>query len=69
MVRHIKNWVKDNCQMDDELVPLLNFEQMAIYFHGQPLYHQGWRFGLVLILFCRELRHQLQFAMSLSSMH
>src|SRR5208337_5111443 len=31
---NIKNWVKENCQMDDGLVPLLNFEQMAIYFHG-----------------------------------
>src|SRR5208337_140872 len=29
---NIKNWVKENCQMDDGLVPLLNFEQMAIYF-------------------------------------
>jgi hypothetical protein len=33
----VKNWVKDNCQMDDGLVPLLNFEQMAIYFHGHRL--------------------------------
>lgn len=31
----VEKWVKDNCQMDDGLVPILNFEQMSIYFHGR----------------------------------
>jgi hypothetical protein len=30
----VRQWVKSNCQMDDGLIPLLNFEQMAIHFHG-----------------------------------
>ena len=30
----VKQWVTENCQMDDGLIPVLNFEQMAIYFHG-----------------------------------
>lgn len=30
----VKRWVKDNCLMDDGLIPFLNFEQMAIYTHG-----------------------------------
>jgi hypothetical protein len=33
----VKRWVRDNCVMDDELIPLLNFEQMAIYFHGERI--------------------------------
>jgi hypothetical protein len=33
----VKRWVKDNCVMDDGLIPLLNFEQMAIYFHGEKI--------------------------------
>ena len=31
----VKGWVKKNCVMDDGLIPLLNFEQMAIHFHGK----------------------------------
>jgi hypothetical protein len=31
----VKHWVKEHCQMDDGLIPFLNFDQMAIYFHGQ----------------------------------
>ena len=30
----VKQWVLMNCQMDDGLIPLLNFEQMAIFFPG-----------------------------------
>ncbi len=30
-------WVTENCLMDDGLIPFLNFEQMAIYFHGQRI--------------------------------
>lgn len=31
----VKRWVKENCLMDDGLIPFLNFDQMALYFHGQ----------------------------------
>lgn len=30
-------WVKENCEMDDEMIPILNFEQMAIHFHGHRI--------------------------------
>jgi len=33
----VKRWAKDNCMMDDGLVPILDFEQMAIYFHGERI--------------------------------
>jgi hypothetical protein len=33
----VKQWVQNNCITDDGLIPLLNFEQMAIYFHGERI--------------------------------
>ncbi len=33
----VTQWVMENCQMDDGLIPILNFEQMAIHFHGHRL--------------------------------
>ena len=33
----VKQWVNENCIMDDGLIRLLNFEQMAIYFHGERI--------------------------------
>jgi hypothetical protein len=33
----VKRWVRDNCLMDDGLIPFLNFDQMAIYFHGERI--------------------------------
>ena len=35
--REVMRWVSENCQMDDGLIPFLNFEQMAIYFHGHRI--------------------------------
>lgn len=34
---HVKCWAKRHCVMDDGLIPLLDFEQMAIYHHGERL--------------------------------
>jgi hypothetical protein len=31
----VKRWAKEHCVMDDGTIPLLDFEQLAIYFHGQ----------------------------------
>jgi hypothetical protein len=33
----IKKWAEGNCVMDDGLIPFLNVEKMAIYFHGRRL--------------------------------
>jgi hypothetical protein len=33
----VKSWVRRHCVMDDGLVPFLNFEQMAIHFHGERI--------------------------------
>jgi hypothetical protein len=33
----VKQWVVENCVMDDGLIPLLDFEQMAIHFHGEQI--------------------------------
>jgi hypothetical protein len=33
----VKEWARKNCMMDDGLIPFLNFEQMAIYFHGERI--------------------------------
>jgi hypothetical protein len=34
---YIKRWAERHCVMDDGLIPLLNFEQMSIYHHGERL--------------------------------
>ena len=34
---YVKQWATQNCMMDDGLIPLLNFEQMAINFHGERI--------------------------------
>lgn len=34
---HVKRWVASNCMMNDGLIPFLDFEQLAIYFHGQRI--------------------------------
>lgn len=31
----VKGWAKEHCAMADGLIPFLDFEQMAIHFHGQ----------------------------------
>jgi hypothetical protein len=31
----VVRWARENCLMDDNLVPFLNFEQLAINYHGQ----------------------------------
>jgi hypothetical protein len=33
----VKRWAERHCAMDDGLIPLLDFEQMSIYHHGQRL--------------------------------
>lgn len=33
----VKRWAERHCAMDDGLIPLLDFEQMAIYHHGERL--------------------------------
>jgi hypothetical protein len=33
----VKSWARKNCVMDDGLIPFLDFEQMAIYFHGERI--------------------------------
>jgi hypothetical protein len=33
----VKRWAEQHCVMDDGLIPLLDFEQMAIYHHGERL--------------------------------
>ncbi|KKM71059.1 hypothetical protein LCGC14_1434450 [marine sediment metagenome] len=33
----VKRWAECHCVMDDGLIPLLDFEQMAIYHHGERL--------------------------------
>lgn len=33
----VKRWTRENCTMDDGLIPFLNVEQMALYFHGQRI--------------------------------
>ena len=33
----VRRWVTTNCQMDDGLIPVLNFQQMAIHFHGKRI--------------------------------
>jgi hypothetical protein len=30
----VRRWVQENCVMDDGLIPVLNFDEMALYFHG-----------------------------------
>ncbi len=33
----VKRWVTVKRVMDDGMIPLLDFEQMAIYFHGERI--------------------------------
>jgi hypothetical protein len=33
----VKRWVSENCKVVGGLIPLLNFEQMALHFHGQRI--------------------------------